>query len=205
MSKNVSEPTVHVVDDDEAARDALEMLIRSIGLPVKSFNSAISFLDQYDNEARGCLLLDIRMPSMSGLELQDELIARNSSLSIIFITGHGDIPMAVRAIKKGAIDFISKPFRDQDLIECIQRALLINEESRDRINLQHQINENLAQLTQREKEIMDLMIEGLANKVIALELDISQRTVEVHRASVMTKMQAGSLAHLVKMITSMNL
>ncbi|MEQ8632385.1 MAG: response regulator transcription factor [Gammaproteobacteria bacterium] len=205
MSKNVSEPTVHVVDDDEAVRDALEMLIRSIGLPVKSFNSAISFLDQYDNEARGCLLLDIRMPSMSGLELQDELIARNSSLSIIFITGHGDIPMAVRAIKKGAIDFISKPFRDQDLIECIQRALLINEESRDRINLQHQINENLAQLTQREKEIMDLMIEGLANKVIALELDISQRTVEVHRASVMTKMQAGSLAHLVKMITSMNL
>ncbi|NKB33883.1 MAG: response regulator [Pseudomonadales bacterium] len=196
--------TVFIVDDEEPIRDALEMLIMSVGLQVKSFDSAINFLDEYDSTKKGCLILDIRMPMMSGLELQDELIKRNSSLPIIFISGHGDIPMAVNAVKKGAQDFIAKPFKDQELLDCVQRALRENEQVQVKLSARQEILDRIASLSEREKQVMDLMVEGIANKVIAVDLAISQRTVEVHRAKVMEKMYAASLAQLVKMVASLD-
>ncbi|MFT4863045.1 MAG: two-component system response regulator FixJ [Pseudohongiellaceae bacterium] len=201
--KSNSVQTVTIVDDDEAVRDSIAMLIRSIGLAAKSFDSGVAFLQQYDPAEMGCLILDIRMPVMGGLEVQEELLLRNSTLPIIFISGHGDIPMAVKAVKKGAIDFISKPFREQELLDCVQRALIINDELKDRVSDQLAVTENLVKLSPREKEVMNLMIEGSANKVIAIDLGISQRTVEVHRAHVMEKTGARSLAQLVKMIASL--
>ncbi|MFT4816007.1 MAG: two-component system response regulator FixJ [Pseudohongiellaceae bacterium] len=199
----LNEPTVYIVDDDEAFRDALEMLVRTVGLQFRSFESAVAFLDQYDNDVLGCLLLDIRMPLMSGLELQDELLARDSNLPIIFLSSHGDIPMAIKAVKKGAWDFLSKPFRDQELLDCIQSAMLKNHAAEESLALRLDIDSNLTSLTPREKQILDLIVEGIANKVIAIKLDISQRTVEVHRANVMKKMEARSLAHLVTMISAL--
>ncbi|MFT7470439.1 MAG: two-component system response regulator FixJ [Kiritimatiellia bacterium] len=201
--KSSSKQTVIIIDDDEAVRDSLEMLMKSIGLASKSFDSAVRFLEQYDPEETGCLILDVRMPVMGGLELQDELLLRKSTLPIIFISGHGDIPMAVQAVKKGAMDFISKPFREQELLDCVQRALKYNDELQNRVSAHAAVAENLLKLSPREKEVMDFMIEGSANKVIAIELGISQRTVEVHRAHVMEKMGARSLAQLVKMIASL--
>jgi FixJ family two-component response regulator len=198
---NDAQQTVYVIDDDEAVRDALGMLIRSIGLEVVTYASAIAFLEDYDENNLGCLVLDIRMPLMSGLELQDELISRHSTLPIIFISGHGDIPMAVKAVKKGAMDFVSKPFHDQDLLDGIQRALRKNLDIHEKNSNRKQIAKRRATLTPRETQILARMIEGLANKVMAIELEISQRTVEVHRASVMEKMQAKSLAQLVKMVS----
>lgn len=200
MSDKHKQATVYIIDDDEAVRDALEMLVKSIGLPSLSYESAIAFLDQYSDDLIGCLVLDIRMPLMSGLELQDELIARGSSLPIIFISGHGDIQMAVKAVKKGAMDFISKPFRDQELLDCIHSALHENHEVQEELSQQRDIAARMAILSPREKQVLDLMVEGLANKVIASNLDISQRTVEVHRAKVMQKMKVKSLTHLVKTI-----
>ena len=198
---NDNQQTVYVIDDDDAVRDALTMLIKSIGLTVATFDSALSFLDQYDEKQLGCLVLDIRMPMMSGLELQDELISRESALPIIFISGHGDIPMAVKAVKKGAIDFIAKPFHDQELLDGIQRALRENMNVNDEITSRKEIIARKQKLSEREKQVLELMAEGIANKVIAIELNISQRTVEVHRAGVMAKMNAKSLAQLVKMVT----
>ena len=197
------EPLVFIIDDDEAVRDALDMLFRSVGLAVHSFQSAIEFLEEYDDSLSGCVVLDIRMPTMRGLELQEELISRKSTLPIIFISGHGDIPMAVSAVKKGAMDFISKPFRDQDLLDCVQRALKENARLQDRAGAYQAAANNLNLLTPREREVLDLMIEGKANKVIAADMDISQRTVEVHRGNVMEKMGTRSLAQLVKMVTTL--
>jgi FixJ family two-component response regulator len=198
-----SEELVYVVDDDEAVRDSLEMLFRSIGLPARCFKSAEEFLDSYEDSFNGCLVLDIRMPGMSGLELQEELIARHSAVSIVFISGHGDIPMAVMAVKKGALDFISKPFREQDLLDCVQRALKQSAAQQDLAAAAQHTEKNLNLLSPREREVLSLMIEGKANKVIALELEISQRTVEVHRSNVMEKMGTRSLAQLVKMVTAL--
>lgn len=199
--KQEAEHTVFIVDDDAAVRDALEMLIKSVGLSVKTFAHGLAFLDQYEPADTGCLVLDIRMPVMGGLELQQELRNRNSSLPIIFITGHGDIPMAVKAVKEGAVDFISKPFRDQELLDCIQRAIRDLGMIQDRNLVRSTIFTNLAKLSPREKEVMDMVIEGKANKVIAMELNLSERTVEVHRSHVMEKMQTRSLAKLVRMVT----
>jgi FixJ family two-component response regulator len=199
---NSVQQTVYIIDDDEAVRDALGMLIRSIGLEVKIYESAIAFLEHYEEKNRGCLVLDIRMPLMSGLELQDELISRQSTLPIIFISGHGDIPMAVKAVKKGAMDFFSKPFHDQELLDGIQRALRENLDIYEKAASQNRIASRRATLTKRENQVLTLMTDGVANKVIAIDLNISQRTVEVHRASVMEKMQAKSLAQLVKMVSS---
>ena len=202
--KQETEHTVYIVDDDEAVRGALEMLVKSVGLSAETFDSAIVFLDQYDPAKSGCLILDIRMPVMGGLELQQELRNRNSSLPIIFITGHGDIPMAVKAVKDGAVDFISKPFRDQELLDCIHRAIRDLDENQDRNLSRSTISTNLAKLSPREKEVMDKVIEGKANKVIAMDLNLSERTVEVHRSHVMEKMQTRSLAQLVQMVTSLH-
>ena len=193
--------TIYVVDDDEAVRDSLGLLMQSVGLPVETFDSCQAFLDVYSEERTGCLLLDIRMPGMNGIRLQTELLERQSALPIIFITGHGDIPMAVEAIKRGAADFIPKPFRDQELLDRIDKVLNENEKSREDKQENHAVNQRIASLTQREFEVMQLMVEGKANKVIAIELNISQRTIETHRARVMDKMQATSFAHLVSMVT----
>ncbi len=192
-------PTVFVVDDDEPVRDAIAMLLDTVDLPHRTFGSAQAFLSGYERGRSGCLVLDIRMPGMSGLELQDHLLETRDPLPIIFITGHGDIPMAVEAMKKGAVDFIRKPFRDQELLDRVQQAL-----SFDAGNREHQadldgVRARAASLTPREKEVFERVAEGQANKVVAIDLEISERTVEIHRSQVMQKMAARNLADLVKM------
>jgi FixJ family two-component response regulator len=200
-----SNRTVLIVDDDDAVRDSLGFLMKSIGIESRGFASAIDFLEFYDEKVAGCLVLDIRMPGMSGLELQDRLNEMNAILPIIFITGHGDVPMAVEALKKGAVDFIQKPFRDQDLIDRINHALEQDHDSRSMMMERRHILDRIDGLTSREKEVMDLVVQGKPNKIIAADLNVSQRTVEIHRARVMEKMEASSLAHLVRMaITAAN-
>lgn len=193
-------PTIFIVDDDAAVRDALKLLLRSVGQAVETFGSAQEFLDAYSEDRPGCLVLDIRMPGMSGLELQQKLNERHSILPIIFITGHGDVPMAVEAMQAGAVDFIQKPFRDQDLIDRINQALEKDSSNRAALGERNDIRRRLDTLTPREREVLDLVVHGKANKVIAGDLKLSQRTVEIHRARVMEKMQASSLAHLVRMV-----
>lgn len=192
--------TVFVVDDDPGVRDSLQLLLKSIGVGTEVYPSAHDFLEAYDPERPGCLVLDVRMPGMSGLELQKELASRSSTLPIIFITAHADVPMAVEAIKAGAVDFVRKPFRDQELIDKIQHA--IEENARVRLELADltQIASRIASLTAREREVMDLVVEGKPNKVIANILGLSQRTVEIHRARAMEKMHAESVAQLVQMV-----
>jgi len=192
--------TVFVVDDDEAVRTSLRLLLKSVGLPVETFASAQEFLDQFDPSRAGCLVLDIRMPGMSGLELQQHLNDRHSIMPIVFITGHGDVPMAVEAMQAGAVDFIQKPFRDQDLIDRINRALDKDREMRSELRERDEIRRRMSQLTPREREVLELVTQVKATKVIADDLNVSQRTVEIHRARVMEKMGANSLAHLVRMV-----
>ena len=192
--------TIFIVDDDAAVRDALKLLLRSVGQAVETYGSAQEFLDAYSEDRPGCLVLDIRMPGMSGLELQQKLNEKHSILPIIFITGHGDVPMAVEAMQAGAVDFIQKPFRDQDLIDRINQALEKDSNNRAALGERNDIRKRLETLTPREREVLDLVVHGKANKVIAGDLKLSQRTVEIHRARVMEKMQASSLAHLVRMV-----
>jgi FixJ family two-component response regulator len=192
-------PTVFVVDDDPAIRIAMQALMESVHLQHEIFGSADEFLEQFNDDRAGCLILDIRMPGLGGLELQDLLVQRHSTLPIIFITGHGDVPMAVEAMQKGAVDFIQKPFRDQDLLDRIHHALKADRERRVEQRQHSEVAERVARLTNREHEVFDLVVTGKANKVIAYELGVSQRTVEIHRARVMEKMEARSLADLVKL------
>ena len=199
-NSNLARPTIFVVDDDAAVRDALKLLLRSVGHAVETYGSAQEFLDAYGEDRAGCLVLDIRMPGMSGLELQQKLNEQHSILPIIFITGHGDVPMAVEAMQAGAVDFIQKPFRDQDLIDRINQALEKDSSNRAALGERNDIRRRLETLTPREREVLDLVVHGKANKVIAGDLKLSQRTVEIHRARVMEKMQASSLAHLVRMV-----
>ena len=194
-----SEPTVHIVDDDPAIRQAMEFLMRSVGMRYEIYRSADEFLSAHDESVSGCLVLDIRMPGMGGLELQERLRERGSSLPIIFITGHADVPMAVDAMQKGAFDFIQKPFRDQDLLERINAAMKADHAKRAEHERRSEVGERLASLTPREREVMDLVVTGRPNKIVAYELGVSQRTVEIHRARVMEKMGANSLADLVRM------
>jgi FixJ family two-component response regulator len=191
--------TVFVVDDDPAIRHAMSLFLRSAGLGVESFASAGDFLKRFDRCNGGCLLLDIRMPGLSGLELQQRLLDLGASIPIIFITGHADVPMAVEAMKKGAFAFLQKPFRDQELLDHISEALLTGGRERTKQEARSLHDARRETLTRREREIMDLVVTGKPNKVIAFELGVSQRTVEVHRARVMEKMQARSLADLVRM------
>ena len=195
----MSEPTVFVIDDDKAVRDSLGLLLKSMNIACRLFESAPAFLDKYDPEWSGCIVLDIRMPGMSGMELQKELIERQCSLPVIFVTGHGDVPMAVEAMHNGAVDFIQKPFRDQELLDRINHALAIDTERRSEEEQKRALQDRLRTLTPREREVMSCVVRGLANKVIAMDLELSQRTVEIHRARVMEKMQARSLAELVRM------
>ena len=193
-------PIVFVIDDDEAVRLSTEMLIRSMGLRAESFASATEFLDDFDPQQPCCLILDIRMPGMSGLELQEHLVERDVSVPIIFVTGHGEVPMAVKAMKAGAVDFIQKPFRDQELIDRVHFALEEDVETRAKAADVQAIDAKMQTLTTREAEVMDLVVDGKANKEIAFDLGLSPRTVEIHRARVMSKMGAGSLAGLVRMV-----
>lgn len=192
-------PTVFVVDDDPAIRFAMQALMESVNLQHEVFESADAFLESDAESRPGCLVLDIRMPGLGGLELQQELLSRDNTLPIIFITGHGDVPMAVEAMQKGAVDFIQKPFRDQDLLDRISEALKADAERRAAQQKHAEIAQRIAQLTNREHDVFELVVTGKPNKVIAYELGVSQRTVEIHRARVMGKMQARSLADLVKM------
>jgi FixJ family two-component response regulator len=192
-------PTVFVVDDDEAVRDSLRLLLKSHGMPAVTHGSAEEFLNGYDAEQPGCIVLDVRMPGMSGPELQDELNRRGAVIPVIFVTGHGDVPMAVEAMRHGAVDFLQKPFGDEDLIERIQRALSADRLNRETLGAKDQIRARIAALTPRERQVLDLVTRGTSNKVIAGDLGASQRTVEIHRAHVMEKMGATSLAQLVRM------
>jgi two-component system, LuxR family, response regulator FixJ len=193
-------PTVFVVDDDEGVRNSLRFLLKSVGLNTRALASAGEFLEEYKHNQPGCLVLDVRMPGMSGIELQQQLNLRGAALPVIFITGHGDIPMAVEAMQQGAFDFLQKPFRDQDLIDRIQRALERDARNRTALAQHARIRERLESLTPREREVLTLMTRGKPNKVMAAELGVSQRTVEIHRARVMEKTGADSLAHLVRMV-----
>jgi len=197
---NAGDTTVFIVDDDDAVRDSLGLLMKSVGMHTEVYDSAEAFLAAYDPGKFGCLVLDIRMPGMSGIELQRELSQRDSTLPIIFITAHGDIPMAVDALRHGAMDFIQKPFDDTELVAKVQNALSDSVERHEEDLERAGIRRRAATLTAREREVMSQVVQGKANKVIASDLGVSQRTVEIHRARVMEKMQAGSLAHLVRMV-----
>ncbi len=191
--------TVFVVDDDQAMRSSLKWLIESVGMSVETYSSADEFIREYYPGRAGCLLLDIRMPGMSGLELQEHFVQHQIKIPIIIITGHGDVPMAVRAMKAGAVDFIEKPFNDELLLESIRNALLLDVEQRSTQSERAEIATRLAHLTPREHEVMEMVTDGRSNKEIAVTLGVSAKTVEAHRARVMEKMQADSLAGLVKM------
>ncbi|MBT3012835.1 MAG: response regulator transcription factor [Candidatus Thiodiazotropha sp. (ex Lucina aurantia)] len=198
-------PTVFVVDDDQAMRNSLKWLIESVSMQVETFESADAFIKSYYPGRSGCLLLDVRMPGMSGLELQEYLRANQIAIPVIIITGHGDVPMAVRAMKSGAVDFIEKPFNDELLLESIRYALALDVKQRDMQKQRAEIATRLARLTPREHEVMVMVTNGKANKEIASSLGVSAKTVEAHRARVMEKMQANSLAELVRMAISANL
>jgi two-component system, LuxR family, response regulator FixJ len=200
-----SEPTVFVVDDNQAMRSSLKWLIESVGLRVEVFASADEFLQRYYPGCPGCLLLDVRMPGMNGLELQEFLLERKIRVPVIIITGHGDVPMAVRAMKAGATDFIEKPCNDELLLASIQNALQFDSRQREVQGERSEIAARLAQLTPREMEVMGMVTQGASNKEIAAALGVSAKTVEAHRARVMEKMEATSLADLVKMAMLANL
>jgi two-component system, LuxR family, response regulator FixJ len=194
-----TEPTVFVVDDDQGIRESLCWLIESVGLNVETFASATEFLDGYDPKKAGCLVLDVRMPGTSGLDLQDELLTKENTLPVIIITGHGDVPMAVRAMKAGAVDFIEKPFNDQVLLDRIQHAIAANAEARETEARRADVMRRLDVLTPREHEVLKMLVAGKRNREIAEELGVSQKTIEVHRANVMSKMEADRLADVVHM------
>lgn len=194
------QPLVYLVDDDEAVRDSLGLLMKSVGLRCELYASALEFLEHYDPGRHSCLVADIRMPGLSGLELQQRLNEQQAEIPIIFITGHGDVPMAVNAMKSGATDFIQKPFRDQDLLDRIQKALEQDQQQRAAGARTRVIRDRLKLLTPRELEVMQRVVRGQANKVIAMDLGVSQRTVELHRARVMRKLKMRSLAELVQAV-----
>jgi two-component system response regulator FixJ len=197
-------PIVFIVDDDEAVRNSLRLLLKSVGLAASALPSAREFLDTYKPLQPGCLVLDVRMPGMSGLDLQQLLNLQGAVIPVIFITGHGDVPMAVEAMQAGAFDFLQKPFRDQQLIDCIQRALEKDRASRAQLDERSRIQERLGSLTPREREVLTLVTSGKPNKIMAADLGVSQRTVEIHRARVMEKMGASSLAQLVRMVMDLD-
>ena len=196
---NEADAMVFVIDDDESIREALQSLIRSVGLGVATFASAHEFLESRRPDVAACLILDVRMPGVSGLDLQRDLTEANIHIPVIFITGHGDIPMSVRAMKAGAVEFLTKPFRDQDLLDAIQQALERDRHARSQQADTADLRKRYQLLTPRETEVFALVVKGLLNKQIALQLGTSEITIKLHRRQVMEKMQADSLADLVRM------
>ena len=191
--------TVYIVDDDEAIRSSLGFLLKSTGIATKEYETANAFLDDYNPDKTGCVVVDVRMPGMSGLELQEALAQQQSCLPVIVMTGHGDVSMAVKAMKAGATDFIEKPFSNQDLLDKIQTCLAESDKLQSHHKLRSDVIQRLTLLSDRERQVMNLLVEGKHNKQIADKLNISIRTVEAHRAKVMEKLQAGSLADVVRM------
>lgn len=199
MCPAIDASTVYLVDDDRSMRDAISSLVRSVGLNVETFSSAREFLDHVRSEACACLVLDVRMPRMSGLDLQHALKEKGVDIPIIFITGHGDIPMAVRAIKSGALEFLPKPFRDDELLEAIDKALNLDQEVRENRAELDKIRKKYEGLTDREKEVFPLIAQGLLNKQIAGHLGVAEVTIKVHRHNVTRKMGVRTLADLVRL------
>ena len=191
------EPTVFVVDDDDGVRDALRILLESIGIQVATFDSVQTFLDAYDPVMPGCLVLDVRLPRFSGLELQEHLSRQDVNIPIIFVSGHGNVSMAVRTMKAGAVDFLEKPFDDQMLLDSIQRAIELDRQSREDSQWRRKVRERLENLSRREEEVLHYLIRGNPNKVIAHEMNLSTKTVETHRAHIMRKLGVNSMAGLV--------
>ena len=198
-------PCVYIVDDDQQVRSALKLLMESVGLDVETYASAQEYLEQFDVNRPGCLIIDVRMPGISGLDLQARLAAEKIHPPIIIITGHGDVPMAVRAVQSGAIDFIEKPFNNQNMLDSVHQALELDSRQRGESSRLQEIEANFQTLTPREKQVLQLVIEGQRNKIIAAELNISQSTVEAHRSRVMEKMQAATLSDLMRMALSLKL
>ncbi len=197
-----SEPLIYVVDDDAAVCDSLTLLLKSVKLRAQAFRSAAEFLEHYDPGQHACLVADIRMPGMSGLELQAALKRLGAPIPLIFVTAYGDVPMAVEAMKSGALDFIEKPFRDQDLLDRVNQALARDRKRRAEEERVASIRKRLSSLTPRETEVMQCVIQGDSNKLIAARLGVSRRTVEIHRANVMQKMSTRSVAMLVRAVQS---
>jgi RNA polymerase sigma factor (sigma-70 family) len=193
-----TKPTIFIVDDDPSVRESTELMLKSVGFNVKTFVSAQDFLKANVQEGLGCLILDVRMPGMSGLDLQEKLVSAKKPLPVIFITGHGTVPMSVRAMKAGAIDFLQKPFDEQDLLDAINRAITQQRERKSKKDEADELQQRLKALTPREYEVFSLLVTGMANKEIAYKLGTSERTVKAHRAQIMEKMNAGSLADLVR-------
>jgi len=197
-----TDPTVFIVDDDDEVRAAIGLLMESVGLEVRTYDSAQAFLDDFDPERPGCLVLDVRMRGMSGIELQTHLATAPIHPPIVIITGHGDVPMAVRAVQAGAVDFLEKPFNDQALLDAVHRAFSVDARRRGIAMRRAEVKQRLERLTPREREILEQIVAGKRNKVIAADLHISQSTVEAHRAKVMDKLEARSLSELMRLMLS---
>ena len=190
---------VFVIDDDASMRDAISRLLNAVGLTVQTFASAREFLAGRLPDVPGCVVLDVRLPGLSGLDLQREMVERGIHIPVIFITGHGDIPMSVQAMKAGAVEFLTKPFRDQDLLDAVRSGIQLDRQGRKERAELAELRDGLRQLTPREREVMSLVVAGLLNKQIALRLGTSEKTIKIHRSHVMQKMRADSLADLVRM------
>jgi FixJ family two-component response regulator len=199
MSAETPAQIVFVIDDDASMREAISRLLAAVGLAVKPFSSAKEFLSSGLPDIPGCVVLDVRLPGLSGLDLQREMVARGIHVPVVFITGHGDIPMSVQAMKAGAVEFLTKPFRDQDLLDAVRSGIHRDRKARKERAEMAELRSALEQLTQREREVMSLVVSGLLNKQIAMRLGASEKTIKIHRSHVMQKMHADSLADLVKM------
>ena len=199
MTPRIPSEVVFVVDDDASMRDAISRLLNAVGLTVQTFASARAFLNRRLPDVPGCLVLDVRLQGLSGLDLQREMVERGIHVPVVFITGHGDIPMSVQAMKAGAVEFLTKPFRDQDLVDAVRSGIQLDRKEREGRAELAELRDCVGQLTQREQEVMSLVVSGLLNKQIALQLGTSEKTIKIHRSQVMRKMRASSLADLVRM------
>jgi FixJ family two-component response regulator len=199
MTAKAPSQVVFVIDDDASMRDAISRLLNAVGLTVQTFASAREFLNGKLPDVAGCVVLDVRLPGLSGLDLQREMVERGIHIPVVFITGHGDIPMSVQAMKAGAVEFLTKPFRDQDLLDAVRSGIQLDRKEREERAELAELRDCVRQLTQREQEVMSLVVSGLLNKQIALQLGTSEKTIKIHRSQVMRKMRANSLADLVRM------